>query len=658
MRTCRPATPFSLLVATLRCRRSEALATPSGASPVTRCTEYRPARLWLRPRSRTAAISGELEIDVSTTVQWQRCSRDACEGARIDQYRECLAHLTQSDLDKVLGDVARQGLDARGVRVTENLMRQIRKASPKVGGRPQLHRALFDGAVFTSIGFDNFVLLEGASFVGARFEDDVAFRDVTFAGKTSFQNANFGSAASFDRAAFEGACSFKGSRFRPAGHERAALFRRARFADVDFAGATFERPALFDYAKFAGDARFDGARFQVGARFERARFAARASFEADPAKPAPTFAQGASFRGASFEAAVSLGAGAFAPSSAVYLDEASFAEPLTLSLCIRELWCRDSHFEAPVLCTVRWSSPAAELTFEGAQFARPSRLAGAEMLGWGEEIQIDQRANEPERPRLISVRRAMVENLAVSGVDLSQCRFAGAHGLDRLRLEGESEFATSPASPESWSPLRPWPPRRRWTPRIVLAEERLWRHGREVDDADWDNPSPWFPETLMRPERSAEDPAEIATIYRALRKGREDSRDEPGAADFYYGEMEMRRHARRKPGGGRTPAAERAILWLYWLISGYGLRASRALMAFALTVAAFALAFDRYGFQQPQTLDRALLISFQSTTSLVIAPAARGLLNDTGELLLTVLRLLGPLLLGLAVLSVRGRVKR
>jgi hypothetical protein len=33
-------------------------------------------------------------------------------------------------------------------------------------------------------------------------------------------------------------------------------------------------------------------------------------------------------------------------------------------------------------------------------------------------------------------------------------------------------------------------------------------------------------------------------LYRALRKGREDAKDEPGAADFHYGEMEMRRHAR------------------------------------------------------------------------------------------------------------------
>jgi hypothetical protein len=46
-------------------------------------------------------------------------------------------------------------------------------------------------------------------------------------------------------------------------------------------------------------------------------------------------------------------------------------------------------------------------------------------------------------------------------------------------------------------------------------------------------------------------PAQLAGLYRALRKARGGAKDKPGAADFYYGEMEMRRHARR----GRTGRA-------------------------------------------------------------------------------------------------------
>ena len=51
--------------------------------------------------------------------------------------------------------------------------------------------------------------------------------------------------------------------------------------------------------------------------------------------------------------------------------------------------------------------------------------------------------------------------------------------------------------------------------------------------------------------------AEVAAIYRELRAGQEGRKDEPGSADFYYGEMEMRRLAAPKLSG------ERAILEAY-----------------------------------------------------------------------------------------------
>ncbi|MER7693383.1 hypothetical protein [Streptomyces sp. NPDC097610] len=65
---------------------------------------------------------------------------------------------------------------------------------------------------------------------------------------------------------------------------------------------------------------------------------------------------------------------------------------------------------------------------------------------------------------------------------------------------------------------------------------------------------------------------QLAPVYRALRKAFEDSKNEPGAADFCYGEMEMRRRDRTG-----TTRAERGLMQGYWALSGYGLRASRAL---------------------------------------------------------------------------------
>jgi hypothetical protein len=166
---------------------------------------------------------------------------------------------------------------------------------------------------------------------------------------------------------------------------------------------------------------------------------------------------------------------------------------------------------------------------------------------------------------------------------------------------------------------------------------------------------------------------EIANLYRALRKGREDNKDEPGAADFYYGEMELRRNA-------TPPSVERAILSAYWLVSGYGLRAWRALTAVLIALTLFALLMVTVGFQQGRPAQPAAAGSAgaaapaQSTpsadTSFVDAMlygvrTAIGLprtpqpnLSRWGDVLQILLRIIVPVLLGLSVLSIRGRVKR
>jgi hypothetical protein len=134
------------------------------------------------------------------------------------------------------------------------------------------------------------------------------------------------------------------------------------------------------------------------------------------------------------------------------------------------------------------------------------------------------------RPRLLSVRRADVAGLQLADVDLRACRFAGVHNLDRLRIEGAPLFART----AGW-----WRARRK-----TLAEEQHWRATRS---GRW-RPGGWYPRACQpsaspKAEQPAEvEPARLAAMYRELRKGREDAKDEPGAADFYYGEMEMRRH--------------------------------------------------------------------------------------------------------------------
>jgi hypothetical protein len=179
-------------------------------------------------------------------------------------------------------------------------------------------------------------------------------------------------------------------------------------------------------------------------------------------------------------------------------------------------------------------------------------------------------------------------------------------------------------------------------------------------------------------ERECPVPSQIANLYRALRKSREDAKDEPGAADFYYGEMEMRRHAARRL------SVERAILTLYWAFSGYGLRAWRAAIGWALLVLIGAAMFAGFGFKPPpspeivpvsvslgravyekrdvprpsslQQVPEALAFSAESTVSLLRPPDRS--LTLPGRWTQMALRVLGPVLFGLIVLSLRGRVKR
>jgi hypothetical protein len=106
----------------------------------------------------------------------------------------------------------------------------------------------------------------------------------------------------------------------------------------------------------------------------------------------------------------------------------------------------------------------------------------------------------------------------------------------------------------------------------------------------------------------------------------------------------------------RRAAGDRVILHLYWLLSGYGLRPTRALIALAVTLLIGAGIFHSFGFQDARSYSRSLLVSVESVISLPRPPEIK--LTAEGEIVQVALRLLGPLLVGLAVLAIRARIKR
>jgi uncharacterized protein YjbI with pentapeptide repeats len=441
--------------------------------------------------------------------------------------------------------------------------------------------------------------------------------------------------------------------------ERAA-FARAQFTGLaGFGRARFTGIAGFEEARFTGEAWFGATQFGEEARFEGTQFDGVAAFLGT------RFSGLADFTGAQFKRARSLGP---LLAAAVVLDRATFEQAITVEAASAILACVDTRFNDTTTLRLRY----AETAVDGAVFTKPSTIAFAEdTFKPREEVEkeaFDERAvaqaahGRSPRPRLLSLRGVDVATLTLTDLDLGACLFQGAHNLDKLRIEGARPFA---ATPTGWKLGRVGGqgiPVWRWTRRQTLAEEHHWRTGRPLPAApngrphpqlvDWSGPDVQPPEwvagrTGRRVQRLR--PGRVAVLYRALRKAQEDSKDEPGAADFYYGEMEMRRLA------PATPWGERVILTLYWLVAGYGLR---ALTGLAAVVVGLGVLFELVGFARhpsPPTVWGSLLYAARSTLS-ITDPEAQ--LTAWGKLFQVILRLAGPVLLGLALLSVRNRVKR
>jgi Pentapeptide repeats (9 copies) len=493
----------------------------------------------------------------------------------------------------------------------------------------------FHATIWGRARFNNVTAADDLDFGWVKFDGGAEFPQIDVGGNLSFKYAGFpaagdggfpvpltgaavGGALDCFSTVFGAGLDAGNARFKGwADFTRAPITGHAVFRDAEFAGgATFAGAAVqgtvadFSGATFGGNAFFVGTRFEEGVRLRKATCAGRVDFSNAEIDKHASFAETA------FRQSVFFTSTTFAGIETLILDGASFAEPLDLRIATGELGCRGTRFlgGANVRLEPRPLPPRVGLA--RAEFGAPSLVAGPE----SENVPL---------PRLESVRNANVASLTVADVDLAECRFGGAFNLDKLRFDGKATFGAAPPG--------------RWTRRRVIAEERDWRVLEQRREA-W-RPPGWEPPDGTR----ALPPREIADVYRALRKGREDAKDEPGAADFYYGEMEMRRHA------GDAPWGERLILTLYWLLSGYALRASRALLALLVLVALFSVAFYFVGFEPRPSGAEAVI---HSVGAALLRNNDTDTLTRTGEALQIGIRLLGPVCLGLALLSIRGRVKR
>lgn len=232
---------------------------------------------------------------------------------------------------------------------------------------------------------------------------------------------------------------------------------------------------------------------------------------------------------------------------------------------------------------------------------------------------------------LVSLRGTDVGNLIVADIDLGWCLFAGAHRLDQISFDGDCWFNSPPIKVPG-------------TRRAILAEEIIqfgfhWHHFGS-------HQHPFVDDAIIVLER-------VTGLYRSLRKALEDGKNEAGAGDFYYGEMQTRRIY---PG---TPQTERWILRAYWALSGYGQRAGRAIAWLGVLVAVVCGVLFTVGLPGPIAwtwgrVDQALRVGM----SAVVFRDAGQALTSAGQWTVMVARFAGPVLLALAVLAVRARVKR
>jgi hypothetical protein len=530
-----------------------------------------------------------------------------------------------------------------------------------------------NGARFTSATFQS-----SARFTSATFQSSARFTSATFKGDARFIEAVFESGAEFTSAAFESTARFMSAAFQSdaqfgsATFEGDAGFGVATFrGDAQFGSATFEGDAGFGVATFRGDAQFESATFESTARFGSATFRSDARFTAatfrgDARFTSATLRGDARFVEAVFERSVSLGP--LVCAGRVELSGAVFSGPVTLSFAARRLECRRTRWSSTAELRLRY----ATVDFAHAVFEYPLTIAAEAdpfVLPDGRTMAEQALAHAPDATvRIASLRGVDAAHLVLADVDLKQCLFTGTVHLDQLRLEGYCAFDEVP-------PRRRWRPAR-FTQRRTLAEEHHWRASQRAAVRGWNV-------AVLGAGRV--EPTQLAPVYRALRKGFEDGKNEPGAADFYYGEMEMRRHDR-----AGIHRAERGLLQAYWLLSGYGLRALRALgwlsAAMVLTIVllmGFGLPkedpkqeatgtvppgggkvtfeIEKDDPQNPtgdrwtgKRLEKALNITLNS----VVFRSSGQDLTTAGTYIEMTSRLVEPALLALAVLAVRGRIKR
>ncbi|MCX5734254.1 MAG: pentapeptide repeat-containing protein [candidate division NC10 bacterium] len=373
----------------------------------------------------------------------------------------------------------------------------------------------------------------------------------------------------------------------------------------NFSGAVFSEIADFASATFSGGADFNGTSFKEGAVFHNA------VFDGDVHFTMSMFTERASFFDVSFHGEAQF-------YSVTFTKEVSFAGA---SFKKSGSFAGSTFHMGGDFTGARFEQ--GDATFTGSSFLGRTRFSSPpdESVGllFAKDVEVAFRRVRVDPP----------DALEFIGVDLSKCSFWETD-LRGMRFLGVQ-----------WVRM-PW-----------TRLSKGWRNG-------------IYDEVLLRAQE-IKPYAKVETLYRQLKKNYEEQRDYERAGDFHYGEKEMRL---RNP---KTSPGLRLFLWLYKCASGYGERwlppivwslcllllGSAGYLYCGLRVAGRLLPFEWDMWNAvvdgvPMWV-RSLLFSLRTMT--LLKPDDMVPLG-WGSVVQTVQNLLGPILLGLAALAIRQRLRR
>jgi uncharacterized protein YjbI with pentapeptide repeats len=544
---------------------------------------------------------------------YQRCAQHGCLGEALPNAGTCFAHSLDSERAQLLNQVpgSNRALCLRGTSISQTLWNQIANSPMFAGGVLCAPIMLAGAEIDASIRIDGVTFNHYIELTSAAVFQHIEFKNCSFKVHFSARHGFFDG----------GSINCNGSTF----YEDVDLsFLTVDRTSFGFEGCTFERAVNLD--GFTGAIHLNKSNFRgnITCRNSKAFLI---------------------MNGSEFHGALDL-----TQSELVGLHGERLVVHSTLQLgkcAIPHLYLPRSTFNSRVHIDVL--STSIDLTGavmkEGGLLLLEKAQVRLDQLSLGGPLRVSGKANSREQqPEILGLLNADAGKMSLSRVNLTRCSFVGAHGLGAIDIESTVTFARAPY----WAGGRKF-----------IADEYALRSGAgKLLKSRWKLDGVHVGVELPKPVRGSEPPilltplvpAQVESLYRELRRSLETKSDMSSAADFYFGEMEMRRR------GSSGSFLERVLVWCYWGLSGYGLRPGRALLAWFLLIAAGT--FGLIAFQLPPsqaTVSETLLIAVRASIPGFASPTN---LSPMGQWIETGIRVFGTMLIALFLLAARSTVMR